>query len=73
MPKDMTVLQNDEGGGVQDIKKRTATVKKSNHELRKLSRKWGTYWVMWHYGGREPLLAGSEKSGLQGGKRPVSR
>ena len=45
---------------------RTATVKKSNHELRKLSRKWGTYRVMWHYRGRESLLADSKKAASRG-------
>ena len=48
MPKDMAMLQDDEGGESRTEKKRTATVKKSKYELRKLSRKWGTYWVMWH-------------------------
>jgi hypothetical protein len=48
-----------------DTKKRTVTVKKSSHELRKMSSKWGTHRVMWYCGGRECLLAQSKKSGLQ--------
>jgi hypothetical protein len=46
-------------------KNRTATVKKLSHELRKLRIEWGTHRVTWHCGGRECLLAGSKKSGLQ--------
>ena len=46
-------------------KKRTATVKKLTHELRKLRIEWGTHRVMWHCGGSECLLPGWKKSGLQ--------
>ena len=66
MPKDMAMLQDDEGGESRTEKKRTATVKKSKYELRKLSRKWGTYRVMWHYRGRESLLADSKKAASRG-------
>ena len=66
MPKDMAMLQDDEWGESRTEKKRTAMVKKLKYELRKLSRKWGTYRVMWHCGGTECLLAGRKKSGLQG-------
>ena len=41
-------------------------MKKSNHKLRKQRRKWGTYRVMWHCGGRERFTCRVKKVASRG-------